>query len=300
MMAKSLALKVQAERVEQTPARKQAVMAESNRIGEQARFTSADGSPIPKTVDDEWREGPGAVFVGSPPTAPSWTRAREVCGRTSGLLPARMSLGRYYQSLGDAINEPGAKSVAARTQHFQAADVQLTRAVRLAADPPTPQRRSGADRSAGPGSSESTATGRNLGPVRHRQVSRSADAGDQSGQCAGAGRQGPDRRRGSQLAGDSASHGGRTARRRGVPVGDGLEEQGPAQAGCRELLGEATGSLDAALKMRPDYMEAIVYKSLVLRLQAERVEQDAARIKSLQAEANRLAEQAKKLRSGGR
>src|SRR5918993_5954718 len=69
MMAKSLALQVQAERVGQTTAGKQAVIAESQRIADTARFTSADGSPVAKTVDDEWRDGPGAVFVGSTPVS---------------------------------------------------------------------------------------------------------------------------------------------------------------------------------------------------------------------------------------
>jgi hypothetical protein len=71
----------------------------------------------------------------------------------------------------------------------------------------------------------------------------------------------------------------------------------PVAAG---VLREATASFDAALKMRPTFVEAIVYKSLVLRLQAERVEQDATRRKALQAEADRLTEQARKLRSGGK
>jgi hypothetical protein len=35
----------------------------------------------------------------------------------------------------------------------------------------------------------------------------------------------------------------------------------------------STAWFDAALKMRPNYMEAILYKSIVLRLQAQRVEQ---------------------------
>jgi len=66
------------------------------------------------------------------------------------------------------------------------------------------------------------------------------------------------------------------------------------------VLDGAVASLDAALKLRPNYMEATLYKSLVLRLQAQRVEQDPARVKALQAEADRLAEQAKKLQPGGR
>ena len=62
-----------------------------------------------------------------------------------------------------------------------------------------------------------------------------------------------------------------------------------------KLLAEAVVALDGALKVKPDYMEALVYKSLVLRLQAERVEQDPARAKALIAEADRLAALAKKL-----
>ena len=40
------------------------------------------------------------------------------------------------------------------------------------------------------------------------------------------------------------------------------------------MLTLADAALDQALKARPDYREALVYKSLVLRAQAERVEQD--------------------------
>src|SRR4029077_8871245 len=50
--------------------------------------------------------------------------------------PARLSLGQYYQGLGDAITDRTAASVASRTQHFQAADAQFQRAVALAHDPP--------------------------------------------------------------------------------------------------------------------------------------------------------------------
>lgn len=110
-------------------------MAESDRIADKARFTSADGSPIAKTVDDEWRDGPGAVFVGSTPTAETGPALEKFVAAHPDFLPARMSLGRYYQSLGDAIKDPGAKSVATRTRHFEAANVQLTRAVGLAANP---------------------------------------------------------------------------------------------------------------------------------------------------------------------
>ena len=299
MMAKSLALKLQAERVEQTTARKKAVMAESDRLFDQARFTSADGSPIAKTVDDEWREGPGAAFVGSP-TSQAGPALEKFVAAHPDFLPARMSLGRHYESLGDAIKAPGAQSAATRTRHFEAADVQLTRAVELAANPidAADALRERIDL---------------LGPDR---LNRPAEA-EKLARSAIA--KYPDQ---PMLVMSLA--------RLLLPVGKAptdaavrsLREAAPATAEAQhavgtylwemvsknkdlprpvaaKLLGDATASLDAALKMRPNYMEAMVYKSLVLRLQAERVEQDPARIKTLQAEADRLAEQVKKLRSGG-
>ena len=65
----------------------------------------------------------------------------------------------------------------------------------------------------------------------------------------------------------------------------------PAAEG-RKLAAEALVALDEALKAKPDYMEAVVYKSLVLRLQAEKFEADPAKRKALIAEADRLRAQA--------
>jgi hypothetical protein len=63
----------------------------------------------------------------------------------------------------------------------------------------------------------------------------------------------------------------------------------------RRLLGEALPALDAALKLKPDHLEALLYKSVVLRQQAG-LESNAARAKALIAEADRLQAQAEKLR----
>ena len=298
MMAKSLALKVQAERVEQTAARKQAIMAESDRIAEKARFTAADGSPIAKTVDDEWAEGPGAVFVGTPQSGPA---IEKFVAAHPDFFPARMSLGRYYQDLGDAIKDPAAKSVATRTKHFEAADVQFTRAVALAQTPTDSVEALGAR-------IDLLGADRLKRPAEAETLARSAIA------------KYPDQTRPLM-----------SLARLLLPVGTAptdaavrsLREAAPATAEAQhavgtylwdivskntdlprpvaaKLLNDATASFDTALKMRPNYMEAILYKSLVLRLQAQRVEQDPSRIKSLQAEADRLAEQAKKLQSGGK
>lgn len=63
----------------------------------------------------------------------------------------------------------------------------------------------------------------------------------------------------------------------------------------RRLLAEAVAALDTALKMRPNDYEVMMFKALVLTAQADRVEQDPARIKALRAEADRLRAQATKL-----
>jgi tetratricopeptide (TPR) repeat protein len=301
LMAKALALKVRAERVEQTTARKQAVMAESDRIAAEARFTRADGSRIAKTVEDEWRDGPGAVFAGSSPTPATGPALEKFVAAHPDFLPARMSLGRYYESLGDAIKTLGATSVAARTRHFQAADIQLSRAVELAGNSADAAqalseriRLLGGDRLNRLAEAEALARSAiakypdqpmlitSLASVLLPASKAPTDAAVRS-------------LREAAPATPEAQH----------AVGTYLWEivsknKDLARPIAAKLLGDATASLDAALKMRPNYMEAVVYKSLVLRMQAERVEQDPARIKALQAEADRLSEQARTLRSGGR
>jgi tetratricopeptide (TPR) repeat protein len=300
MMAKSLALKLQAERVEQTPARKQAVMAESDRLAEKARFTSADGSPIAKTVEDEWLEGPGAAFVGAPPGPETGPALEKFVAAHPDFFPARLSLGRHYESLGDAVKAPGATSAAARTRHFQAADVQLTRAIELAKDPiDAAQALAARITVLGPD--------RLNRPAEAETLARSALAKypDQPMLVYGlasvllpAGKTPTDAAlrslRDAAPATAEAQHAVGTYLWEIVSKNKDLPR--PVAA---KLLGEATASLDAALKLRPNYMEAIVYKSVVLRLQIERVEQDPARIKTLQAEVDRLSEQARKLRTGG-
>ena len=69
---------------------------------------------------------------------------------------------------------------------------------------------------------------------------------------------------------------------------------------ARIVLTLADAALDQALKARPDYREALVYKSLVLRAQAERVEQDLQKSIALMAEADRLRDRAAALRDATR
>ena len=87
-----------------------------------------------------------------------------------------------------------------------------------------------------------------------------------------------------------------TRYRKGVELWDKVYRDGalpPAEG--RKLVAEAVAALDEALKVKPDYLEAIVYKSVVLRLQAEKFETDPARRKALIAEADRLRARAVEL-----
>jgi tetratricopeptide (TPR) repeat protein len=68
----------------------------------------------------------------------------------------------------------------------------------------------------------------------------------------------------------------------------------PAAEG-RKKLEESLRALDDALKLQADYREALVYKSIVLRLQAEKYEPDPQRAKALIEEAERVRARALEL-----
>ena len=301
MMAKALALRTQAERVEQTAARKQALMTESDRLGEKARFTSADGSPIAKTAEDEWLELLGAAPAGPGPASPPGPALEKFVAAHPDFAPARIALGKHYQGLGDAIKGTEAKSVATRTRHFQAADAEFARAAANGSDPlntalALDARISllGADRLNRVAEAEALARSA-LAKYPDQPMLVMSLAGVLLPPGKAPSDDAVRRLRQAAPATPEAQHTVGTylwnivSRNKDLPR--------PVAA---KLLGEATASFDAALKMKPGYVDAIVYKSIVLRLQAERVEQDPARIKALQAEAERLSELAKKLaRSGG-
>jgi len=65
---------------------------------------------------------------------------------------------------------------------------------------------------------------------------------------------------------------------------------------ARRLLSEGLATLEEALRRHPDLIDALVYKSLILKMQGERLEQDPARAKALADEAARLIDRAKELR----
>jgi tetratricopeptide (TPR) repeat protein len=63
----------------------------------------------------------------------------------------------------------------------------------------------------------------------------------------------------------------------------------------KEFVGKGVEAVDHALQIKPDYMEALVYKNLLLRLQAN-LEKDAAKQQALLKEADRLRDKAQELR----
>jgi tetratricopeptide (TPR) repeat protein len=63
----------------------------------------------------------------------------------------------------------------------------------------------------------------------------------------------------------------------------------------REYLQKGIEAVDQAIKIKPDYMEALVYKGLLLRLEAN-LEKDAKKQAELMKEANSLRDRAEELR----
>jgi tetratricopeptide (TPR) repeat protein len=63
----------------------------------------------------------------------------------------------------------------------------------------------------------------------------------------------------------------------------------------REYVGKGVEAVDHALQIKPDYMEALVYKNLLLRLQAN-LEKDTAKQQALIKEADKLRDKAQELR----
>src|SRR5216117_1090613 len=63
----------------------------------------------------------------------------------------------------------------------------------------------------------------------------------------------------------------------------------------RAYVGKGVEAVDHALQIKPDYMEALVYKNLLLRLQAN-LEKDPAKQQQLIKEADRLRDKAQELR----
>ena len=67
------------------------------------------------------------------------------------------------------------------------------------------------------------------------------------------------------------------------------------EAEKRAFVGKGVEAVDHALQIKPDYMEALVYKNLLLRLQAN-LEKDPAKQQQLIKDADKLRDKAQELR----
>jgi len=67
------------------------------------------------------------------------------------------------------------------------------------------------------------------------------------------------------------------------------------EAEKKDFVGKGVEAVDHALQIKPDYTESLVYKNLLLRLQAN-MEKDPAKQQSLLKEADRLRDKAQELR----
>ena len=63
----------------------------------------------------------------------------------------------------------------------------------------------------------------------------------------------------------------------------------------KELIHKGVDAVDRALQLKPNYMEALVYKSLLLRLEAN-MEKDPSRQQALIKQADQLRDRAQDLR----
>jgi TonB family protein len=299
MMAKSLALKVQAERVEQSSERRKTLLAESDRLFEEARFVNADGSAIAKTVHDEWRDVQSMAFVGADDgkSREAVSIIEEFVAKHPDFAPAHLALGRHYEGLARAITDRGAKSVETRTRHLELAGKHFRRAADLATEPDAIF--------ALWGLIDTLKAGNLNRPAEAEALARSAVA-----------KYPHEPSLVMQLleillpsAQIAAADGALRRAREAVPptaearVAFGMvlwervsrSPQPLPRETSQALLAEAITALDGALTLKPDDVNGTLYKGIVLRLQAERVEQDPARAKALLVEADRLRERAEKL-----
>jgi tetratricopeptide (TPR) repeat protein len=301
MMAKSMIVKLQAERVEQNADRRITMVADSERLWDQARFTNADGSPIAKTIDDEWSDA----------QAKAMTMAADGTMKEDGSVyerflkahpdyaPGLVALARFEERQAEAITDRSAKSVAARTRLLEQASAHYRRATETAAQ--TSDAVSAMD-----GLISTLETGKLNRPADAEALGRAALKKYPhqpiltlrllrtllpSATVAATG----DALRGAREIVPATPE---SRHAYGVYLWElAYRTKDLPRDATRTILSEAVTALDAALKQKPEFIEALVYKAIVLNLQADRVEQDPARIKALRAEADRLREQAKKLQA---
>ena len=257
--------------------------------------------PVVKTVDDLWFDAQGTAI-----TTTGGTKREDVTvyerflAAHKDYVPAMFAIARYNQNAADEITDRSAKSVATRTRHLDTAAAHYRRAAEVAPEPidavmalvglirvlDAPNLNRMAD----------------AAPVARAAVKKYPDnAGVVSGMLQ------------TMLPTPEAALDPATFRtvHELVPSTPGAQYALAAhlfnlerhvgkgalpRESSRKLMAEAVSAIDAALRIRPDDYEALMYKAMILEAQAERIEQDPARKKAIAAEAARLIALAGKIR----
>jgi hypothetical protein len=301
LMARSMILNVQAEQVETNPQRQAALKAESERAYENSRSVNADGSPVVKTVDELWYDAQRSASTRGKDgkDREDVTVYERFLAAHKDYVPAMMAIAQYHTFAADGITSTSAASVATRTRHLETAAAHYRRASEVATDPVEAV----------------TALAGLIRILDVEYLNRIADATtvaraavkkypDNAGVVLGLLKTllpspqaalDPARLRAAREAMPSTPQAQYALAVHLVDLERRLTKVSPARESSRTLLGEALTAIDAALKIRPEDYETLVYKALVLKAQSDRVEQDPARKKALSAEADKLIAQANKL-----
>ena len=292
---KAAVLLVQADRVEQDGNRRRALKAEGDRLFERSLESSRGGrSEInaaarrPQNVPT--CRAPMSFVSDSKPLADEAAIYEKVLAKSPDCVQAHLALARAQRGLADQIKDRDPKSIARRTGHLEVAATHLQRALDLG---PGEEARRSAPLALidvfGPGNLNRPIEAESLAraeikrnpadPTFHYLLLRILLGAGRSQEADGV-------LRAARQAIPSTAE----ARHQiGAELWD-IVYHDPtlSRVDAQKLLVEAVARLDEALTIKPDYREALVYKKLVLELQATRVEQDAAKVKALRAEIERL------------
>ena len=308
-MVASIALDTRAQRLETDPARKAAMLDRAKTLWEQGReanrraagssAAAAPPAPAAPAIPEKWYEDAGTARelanTGKPAEALK-IYERYMTSNPSFADPVFAAAG-VHESMGDAITGTSASATADRRRHFETAAGLYRKAASLAApsDAMPPDFFSAvklyrADRLNRPADGDALSR-----EVVTRYPKDGASHAVRVWFLLGAGR-GADVP--AALAAARASVPGTADAQHllGVHLFDLVFRDkaltGPAAA---QVVAAASTALDASLQARPDSAESLVYKSLVLKLQAERFEPDPAKAKALLAAADKLRARATEL-----
>jgi hypothetical protein len=305
-MFKSVVVQAQASQVEQDPGRKAALLAESSKLWERgrelntgARAAERAQAALQPAVPEGWYEDSlkARELAGAGKHAAALAIYEKYATRHPTFAEAHTAVAAAHESLGDGIKATGTQPSAARRRHFETAATHYRRAAELSTateDMPMAlwavTQLYGAERLNRPADAEALARDAvkryPTDPASHAMLVKILATTGQSNAV------------GAVLAtARTAVPTTPEARQKlGVYLYDVVSRDPKLPAAdARALVAEANAAFDRALESKPEYMEALVYKSLALRLQAERFEPDAARARALIAEADRLRARAMEL-----